>query len=95
MNIEFEPEQEACITIVSGDGAHKPAAARLLSFTGRQVSLRCSFAAPLGTPVKVESARYLILAEVIDVQKAAGVLVLHIRHAFDLQQLEQVRRKWT
>jgi hypothetical protein len=94
MNIEFEPEQEACITIIGGDGPPKRAPARMLSVTGRQVSLKCNMAAPVGTPVKVESFRYLILAEVTEFQSAAGVIVLHIRHAFDLRELDQVRRKW-
>ena len=93
MDIVFAPEQQASVTVLNANREH-PVPAQVLSIAGRRMSLRCSFSGSGGLPVRVDLDRYLVLAEIEEVQQQQGVLALRIRHSFHLPEVEEIRRKW-
>ena len=80
--------------MLSPDGTSTSCNGRILSTSGRRISVATDLTAPGGTPVKVESSKYVILGEVLPDQDTAAGMVLYIRHAFDKHKLAPIVKKW-
>src|SRR4030095_147077 len=96
--VKFDPDQPAALSLLSPDGAPDGASvsssARILSTSGRRMSIATDLTAPAGTPVKLEWSKYVILGEVLSEQEATPTMMLYIRHAFDKQKLAPIRKRW-
>lgn len=91
MKVDFSPGQMALVCVL--DGSCEPFQARLLSFTGRYLSVAAEPRLVRGTPVRIEWAQYLLLAEV-NTQTPEGVMELQIRHALHQKDVEHFRNVW-
>jgi xanthine/CO dehydrogenase XdhC/CoxF family maturation factor len=97
MKMEFDPQQPVSVTLLGSGENHTVLAARIVSTSGRRMTLVCDLAAPPGAPVKVETPEYLVLAEILSVQNThdtEATAVLRIRHALKNRDIDQVRQKW-
>jgi hypothetical protein len=56
--------------------------------------ISCEATAPVDTPAKVQSSKYLFLAEVVSLHDAERIMVLHIRHMFRMADIDYIRQKW-
>lgn len=94
MRVEFDPEQPVSLTLLTSSGATTSSDIRIVSVSGRRMSITADAAIPAGALVKLEWSQYLVLGEVLASQQPARTVGLYIRHTLNKKELEPIRRKW-
>jgi hypothetical protein len=95
MYIDPAANTEAIVTFLTPNHPSTPIAAQVVSISERRITIFCDYAAPVGTPLKVQYSGFLFLAEVLTSSPSADrTLVLHIRHALKTADVDYIRQKW-
>ena len=94
MILEFDPDQSALVTLLGPASAQTQLPARILSTSGRKMTIVADLTAPIGAAVQVQWSKYLVLAEIIGAQQANRTLSLQIRHALKTDDIEHIRQRW-
>jgi hypothetical protein len=94
MRLEFEAQQPVSVTLLRSPVSPSSGVARILSSSGREMTIACDLAAPVGTAVEVRWSRFLILGEVSALHESNRTMVLQIRHALNTDELQTIRGKW-
>ena len=94
MRLEFDIHQPVSVTLLGSSGPTSSSAARILSTSGRQMTIACDLIAPLGAAIEVRWSKYLILGEISILQEANRTIVLQIRHALNTDEIQTIRGKW-
>ena len=94
MNIKFDPNESAQVTVLSSAGAEtgRPCPARVLAISKKRMTLSSPLIATRGSAVKVDCIRYIFMGEAIDVQN--GTLLLHIHHALKREDVDLLQSHW-
>lgn len=93
MNMDAGSDNPALLTILTSRDA-AAAHVSIRSITGRHMSVISDLTVPAGTPVRVQSAEHLYLAEILTPADADRLMVLKIRHVLRTSDVEYIRRKW-
>jgi hypothetical protein len=92
--MQFDPEESASVTILAPTGSGTSATARIMSISGRRMSIACDIPAHRGTTLRIQWSQFCVLGEVLSVHDADGVLMLRINHALKTSEIEHMRQKW-
>lgn len=87
-----EPEQTVSLTVLDSDGESFPA--RILYFSGRRIDLACPQMLSLGRMVKLTWDGFLVLGEIVGIDKERQSCLLHVRHFLDVDDVGKIRNRW-
>jgi hypothetical protein len=96
MELQFHPDQPVTLTILNADSSKATAAvSRIVSISGRRVRVSCDISVPSATPVQLEWAGNVILADVRGRQQPDNLLLLDVHHVLAAGEMRQMRELWT
>jgi hypothetical protein len=93
MKLDAGSDNAALLTILASRDV-ATAHVSIRSIVGRHMSVISDVTGPVGTPVRVQSAEHLYLAEILTPADADRLMVLKIRHVLRTSDVEYIRRKW-
>jgi hypothetical protein len=93
MPSELQSGEVVSLTIL-GQPEAQSFPARIVSASGRRITASTELPVELGQAVRIQSTDLLILAEVVAVQGAAGIIVVQVRHALQTDAITDLQRQW-
>jgi hypothetical protein len=90
--LEFDPEAAVSVTVLPNTEA-APSAARILSISGRSMTVTTSISPAVGVAIQVRWGSYMVLAEVLRVE-ADQTLTLHVIHILNLDDVAYIAQPW-
>ena len=94
MKIDIPGDQTACMTVLTSDGGEQSYPVRILTASGRRMTLACGHELATGQIVKLSWEGYLVLAEVLSGSRRDSVQ-MHVRHVLRTEDIEEIRHRWT
>jgi hypothetical protein len=95
MELQFHPDQPVTLTILNADPSKTMSVvSRIVSISGRRVRVSCDISVPSDTPVQLEWAGNVILADVRG-QQPDNLLLLDVHHVLAAGEVRQMRELWT
>lgn len=86
------PEGEVQLLVLAADKV--AITGRIVSFAGHYITISCDNPVPADAIVRITWSNSLILGEVYAFLEGKYTVVIHIRHAIALDEIDEIRSRW-
>ena len=90
--LDFDPEASVSVTVLPNTDS-APSAARILSISGRSMTVTTSISPAVGSAIQVQWGAHLVLAEVLRTE-GDQTLILHVIHVLNLDDVAYIAQPW-
>jgi hypothetical protein len=94
MRLDIDPEQQGWLTVLNGP-CKDARSVRILSASGRRITICCENKPAIGEVVKLTWGGNLVLADVLGAARDGGGTVLHVRHALRTSDIDAIQERWS